>query len=55
MLAPAPTTNNSVILNSGIPLSAIQDQAESVISYNLQNTYSQMLSSTLFDGIEFLV
>jgi hypothetical protein len=48
-------TSPQPLSNGLIPLSGIQDQANSVVSYKLQETYNNMLSSTLFDGIEFLV
>jgi hypothetical protein len=49
LLIPSPMTNSS------IPLTAVQEQVDSVVTYKLNETYNNMLSATLLDGIEFLV
>lgn len=46
---------NQSLATVGTPLSTISFQAEYVANWNLQETYSQMTSSLVLSGIEFIV
>jgi hypothetical protein len=41
--------------SSSFPVSAIQETVNTIVTYKVDSTYSTMLSSTLLEGIEFIV
>jgi hypothetical protein len=50
-----PSYISAPIVQSSFPISSIQETVDTIVTYKVDSTYSSMLSSTLLEGIEFIV